>query len=197
MRRAPLVLILLISACTAPTASPQLMRAPDYSAREIRQPALFVRVGDHPDLSDRERAALAETYEGALIEAFDLRGWPPIDVQRVAPGAKFETRTALARAREVRADYAILVELRIERREAIFCREGRRPFQVLATVWSQGVQVLRVRDSATRVAIAPGQGVEVTELEPDCANPRRSRLRDRAEMITSAVEAATDRVLGR
>jgi hypothetical protein len=196
MRPAPFALILL-AACATPAAPPQVMRAPDYSAREIRQPALFVHVRDHPDLTDRERKALADTYEGALIEAFDTRGFPPSDVQRVAPGAKFEMRLALARAREIRADYAIVVELRVERREAIFCRGSRRPFQLLATVWTQGVQVLRVRDGAARVAIAPGQGLDIEEFEPDCANPRKSRLRDRAEMIASAVEAVTDRVLGR
>ena len=47
------------------------------------------------------------------------------------------------------------------------------------------------------MAVPPGQGLDVAEIEPDCANPRRSRLRDRAEMITIAVEAVAERILGR
>ena len=197
MRRAPIATVLLAAACATSGAPPQLMRAPDYTPREIRQPALFVRVGDTSDLSDRERESLAASYEGSLIEAFDERGVPLTDVQRVAPGSSFEPRNALARAREVRADYAIVVHLQLERRDAIFCRSGRRPFSATTTVWSQAVQVLRVRDGTTRVAVPPGQGLDVTEIEPDCANPRRSRLRNRAEMIASAVEAVAERVLGR
>lgn len=197
MRRAPIAAVLLVTACATTGAPPQLMRAPDYSAREVRQPALFVRIADSYDLSDREREQLAATYEGALIEAFEERGVPPTDVQRVAPGVSFEPRNALARAREVRADYAIIVWLQIERRDAILCRSSRRPFSATIAVWSQGIQVLRVRDGTARVAVSPGQGLDVTDVEPDCANPRRSRLRDRAEMIASAVSALTERVLGR
>ena len=197
MRRTPIAAVLLAAACATSGTPPPLMRAPDYTAREIRQPALFVRVGDSGDMTDRERESLAARYEGALVEAFDERGVPPTDVQRVTPGASFESRHALARAREVRADYAVIVELRVERRDAIFCRGSRRPFSAATTVWSQGVQVLRVRDGTSRMAVPPGQGLDVTEIEPDCANPRRSRLRDRTEMIASAVEAVAERILGR
>jgi hypothetical protein len=197
MRPAPIAALLLATACAAAGSPPALTRAPDYSAREIRQPALFVRVGDSPDLGDRERQALAASYEGALVEAFDERGVPPTDVQQVGPSASFEARGALARAREVRADYAIIVQLSVQRRDGIFCREGRRPFSATATVWSQGVQVLRVRDGAARMAVPPGQGLDVVDLEPDCANPRRSRLRDRAQMVASAVQVLTERILGR
>lgn len=197
MRRAPIAVVLLATACATTGTPPQLVRAPDYSVREIRQPALFVRIGDSYDLSDRERELLAASYEGALIEAFDERGIPPTDVQRVASGASFEPRSALARAREVRADYAIIVSLQVEKRDAILCRGSRRPFSATTTVWSQAVQVLRVRDGTPRLAVPPGQGLDVTDIEPDCANPRRSRLRDRAEMIASAIEALTDRILGR
>jgi hypothetical protein len=197
MPRATLALALLVAACAPAGAPPQLSRAPDFSGREVRQPALFVRVGESADMSAREREQLAATYEGALIEALDERGVPPTDVQRVAPGAGVEPRSALARAREVRADYAIIVFLQVERRDAIVCRNSRRPFSAVVTVWTQAVQVLRVRDGTSRIAIPAGQGLDVTDLEPDCANPRRSRLRDRAEMTASAIEVLTERVLGR
>lgn len=196
MRTAPIAAVFLTAACAGAGAPPALTRAPDYSAREIRQPALFVQLDDRNDLGDREREALTARYEGALIEAFDERGVPPTDVQRVAPAARFEPRQALARAREVRADHAIIVHLSVERRETIFCRGSRRPFFAIATVWSQGVRVLRVRDGASRMDVPPGHGLDVTDIQPDCANPRRSRLRDRAEMIASAVGALAERILG-
>ncbi len=197
MRRAPIAAVFLATACTAAGAPPALTRAPDYSGREIRQPALFVRVGDSYELGDREREALAASYEGALIEGFDERGVAPIDVQRVASSATFEPRNALARGREVRADFAIIIQLSVERRDAIFCRDSRRPFSATTTVWSQAVQVLRVRDGASRLAVPAGQGLDVMDMQPDCANPRRSRLRDRAGMIASAVEVVAERILGR
>jgi hypothetical protein len=197
MRRAPLIALFLATACAGAAAPPALTRAPDYSPRDIRQPALFIRIADTDGLDDREREALTASYEGALVEAFDERGVPPTDVQPVAPAAGFESRSALARAREVRADHAIIVHLSVQRRDAIFCRDGRRPFSATTTVWSQGVQVLRVRDGTPRMTVPPGQGLDVTDIQPDCSNPRRSRLRDRAEMIRSAVETLVERVLGR
>jgi hypothetical protein len=190
-----MVTLLLAAACTT-SGAPPLTRAPDYTTREIRQPALFVRVAEGDGLSEGERESLAARYEGSLVEAFDERGVPPTDVQRVPPGVRVEPRHALARAREVRADYAVIVDLRLERRDAIMCRGGRRPFAVATTVWSQGFQVLRTRDGTARMAVPPGQGLDVTEIEPDCANPRQSRLRDRTEMIASAVEAVVERILG-
>lgn len=197
MRRAPIAAALLAAACATSASPPQLTRAPDYAGREVRQPALFVRVGDSFALSNRERESVAARYEGALVEAFDERGAPPTDVQPLTPDASFATRHALARAREVRADYAVVVELRVEQREAVFCREGRRPFVTATTVWTQAVQVLRVSDGASRMAVPPGQGLDVAEMVPDCANPGRSRLRDRTEMIALAVEAVAERVFGR
>jgi hypothetical protein len=154
-------------------------------------------VAGWPDLNDREREALADTYEGALVEAFDEYGLPPTDLQRVAPSERFDTRSALLRARQVHADHVIVIDLKVSRREAVFCTDSPRPFRAVTTVWSQGVQVLRVSDGASRMAVAPGQDLDVTELEADCANPRRSERRDRAEMLGAAIQALTQRVLGR
>jgi hypothetical protein len=197
MRRAVIAAVLVAVGCATPGAPPPLMRAPDYAAGQIRHPALFVRVDDGAAAGPAERESLAARYESSLVEAFDERGVPLSDVQRVAAGTGLEHRRVLARAREVRADHAVIVELRLERRDAIFCRGGRRPFAAPTTVWAQGIQVLRVQDGASRMAVPPGQGLDVTELDPDCANPRQSRLRDRAEMIGSAVELIAERILGR
>jgi len=197
MRSAPIAVALLAAACAAPALAPQLTRAPDYRPGEIRQPALFVRVGGSYGTADRERESLASSYEGALVEAFDERGAPPTDVQRLAPGARLEPRQALARAREVRAGHAIIVDLQVAQRDVVLCRGSRRAFVASTTVWSQSVLVLRVGDGTTRIGVPSGQELDVTEIEPDCANPRRSRLRSRPEMIASAVDAIADRILGR
>jgi hypothetical protein len=196
MRRA-VIAVLAAAGCATMSAPPPLMRAPDYAAAQIRHPALFVRVDDRIAAGPAERESLAARYESSLVEAFDERGVPLSDVQRVAAGPELEHRRVLARAREVRADHAVIVELQLERRDTIFCRGGRRPFAAATTVWAQGIQVLRVQDGASRMAVPSGQGLDVTELDPDCTNPRQSRLRDRTEMIASAVEMVAERILGR
>jgi hypothetical protein len=199
MRGVLLGIVLLAAACASSSGSSpaSLPRAPDFSARQIRQPAVFIRVAGWPDLNDREREALADTYEGALVEALDEYGSPPSDLRRVVPGERFDTRMALARAREVRADHVIVIDLKVSRRDALFCTDSPRPFRAITTVWSQGVQVLRVSDGVSRVAVAPGGDLDVTELEADCANPRRSGRRDRAQMLAAATQALTQRLLGR
>ena len=198
MRGVLLGIALLAAACTSPGSTPtSLPRAPDFSARQIRQPAVFIRVAGWPDLNDREREALADTYEGALVAALDEYGSPPTDLQRVAPGERFDTRTALARARQVQADHVIIIDLRVSRRDAAFCTDSPRPFRAITTVWSQGVQVVRVSDGASRVAVAPGGDLDVTELEADCANPRRSQRRDQTQILAAATQALTQRILGR
>jgi hypothetical protein len=199
MRGVLLGIVLLAAACASSSGSTpaSLPRAPDFSARQIRQPAIFIRVAGWPDLNDREREALADMYEGALVAAFDEHGSPPTDLQRVVPGERFDTRTALARARQVQADHVIVVDLKVSRRDAIFCTESPRPFRAITTVWSQGVQVLRVSDGASRVVVAQGGDLDVTELEADCANPRRSQRRDRPQMLAAATQALTERILGR
>jgi hypothetical protein len=189
---------LLATACASRGSAPAtLPRASDFSARQIRQPAMFIRVAGWPDLNEREREALADVYEGALVEAFDERGFPPTDVQRVVPGERFDSRMALSRARQVQADHVIVIDLTVSKREATFCTDSPRPFRAITTVWSQSAQVLRVSDEAPRMTIAPGGDLDVTELEADCATPRRSQPRDRAQMLATATQTLVQRILGR
>src|SRR5262245_12144970 len=122
MRRAVIAVVLALAGCATLGAPPPLTRAPDYAARQLRQPALLVRVDDGLAASPAGRESLAARYEGSLVEAFDERGVPLSDVQRVAAATGLEHRHVLARAREVRADHAVIVELRLERRDAVFCR---------------------------------------------------------------------------
>ncbi len=171
------------------------MRAADFRPSEIRQPAVFVSVVIGPgDFSDRERAAAPEDYEGALLEGLNARAVLAKDV-RLVKTAKIDPRQALGRAREVQADHAILIAVRVEQSREIFCRQTRRPFAATVRIWSQELQVLRASDGATRLVVPPEDALSVADLEPSCDDPRVSRRRSPAETLNSAVDKLLTRLL--
>ena len=169
--------------------------ASDFAGAQVRQPAVFVRLNlGTGTFSEREREALGAAYEGALLEALDRRGVPPRDAQLVSD-ARFDTRAALARAREVGADHAILVHVSIERGSRVFCRGRGRPFEAAVTVWEQSAQVIRASDGATRLSVT-GSALTVSDLEPDCDTPRVSRRREGGETASEAISRLLARLLG-
>jgi hypothetical protein len=187
--------VALVAACTgaAQEAAPQ--RAPDFRPIDVRQPAVIVRVTLAAGLfSDQEREVLAATYEGTLLEGLDARAVLPRDTQRVTSGA-LDPSAAVARARAIGADHAILVDVDVTRGEPIFCRQGSRPFRARATTWTQTLTVLRASDGATRLVVG-GPGLIVTDLEPDCDDPRRSRRRSGHETAVEAVTRLLTPLLG-
>jgi hypothetical protein len=188
---------LLAAACASPPRDTPVSPATpvaSFSAQEIRQPAILVRVTARAGaLEPRERDRLADAYEGALLEGFDRRGLPPLDVQRAATA--LDAGSALARAREVGADHAIVVEVTVERASRLFCRGGRRPFEVTTTIWAQQAHVLRATDGARRLSV-DGPAVTVTDVEANCDDPRASRRRDGPETIREAVNRLLARLLG-
>jgi hypothetical protein len=187
--------VALVAACTgaAQEAAPQ--RAPDFRPIDVRQPAVIVRVTLAAGLfSDQEREVLAATYEGTLLEGLDARAVLPRDTQRVTSGA-LDPSAAVARARAIGADHAILVDVDVTRGEPIFCRQGPRPFRASATTWTQTLTVLRASDGATRLAVG-GPALIVTDLEPDCDDPRRSRRRSGHETAVEAVTRLLTPLLG-
>lgn len=191
-------LLMLTAACASPSLEPESTpaRAADFRPGQLRQPAVFVRVvlATPGVFSDRERVTLPAAYEGALLEGFNARAVLPRDAQLAGEGP-FDPRTALARAREVGADHAVLVDVRVERGEPLFCRQGRRPFRAAATTWAQTLQVLRVSDGSTRLALSGGT-LAMTDLEPDCDDPRASQRRSREETLTESVNRLLRRLLG-
>jgi hypothetical protein len=191
----PFVALLLTAACAAAGGGPApSTRAADFSATQVRQPAVFVRLElAAGQFDDREAGALPDEYEGALLEALDARAIPARDVRRVT-GRAHDAAAALARAREVGADHAILVDVRVERAQGVFCRDGRRPFRAAATVWRQAVEVLRASDGARRAALSPAR-LTVTDVEPDCDDPRASRRRTAGETVREAVNRLLERLL--
>lgn len=193
--------LLLTAACASPpresgSAKSAPARARDFRSSDLRQPALFVRVvlATPGAFSDRDRSTLPAAYQGALLEGLNARAVLPRDAQLVTEG-KLDARVALARAREVGADHAVLVDVQVERGEPIFCREGRRPFRTAAETWAPALQVLRVSDGSTQLALSGG-ALAMTDLEPDCDDPRASQRRSREETLTESVNRLLRRLLG-
>jgi hypothetical protein len=193
VRAAGAVLALLLAACaTPPGARSVSFRAADFAPAQIRRPAVFVRVALGPGpWSERERRGLAAGYEGALLEALDARAVAVRDV-RSGPEAPADEAAALGRARAVDADHVVLIAVRVDRGPRRFCLDGRRPFEATATVWRQQARVLRAADGAERLAVGP-EALTVSDVEPDCDDPRASRRRSPDETIGAAV----NRLLGR
>lgn len=193
-----LPLLVLAAGCAAPTGGQLPARAPDWNPAQVRQVAVLVHVTFAADAADAERAALARAYEGALLDALDRRAVPVRDVRVAGEGGPAPTAAqALGRAREVGADHALLVSLRIARTRGVYCRGERRPFSMPATVWAQALEVLRVSDGARRLAVPAGPATTVTDFEADCAEPRQSRRRTPDEMAASAAARLVGRLLSR
>lgn len=191
------VLGMVLTACAAPSAPGARsgsFRAADFAPGQVRQPAVFVRVvlGGGP-WSERERRSLAAAYEGALLEALNARAVVTRDV-RSGPEAPADEPAALARAREVGADHALLVAVRVDRGLRRFCLDGRRPFETTATVWRQQARLLRASDGAERLRVEP-DAATVSDLEPDCEDPRASRRRSPDETAAEAVSRLLGRLL--
>jgi len=189
---------LAATACVSPGGvEPGPIRAADFRPTQVRQPAVVVRLAFAGQLSEREREALPAEYEGALLEGLNTRAVLAKDVEILAQGdAKLDAHAALARARTLGADHAIVVDVRVATGEAIFCRESRQPFRARVTVWSQSVQVLRASDGAARLALPDDAGLTVTDLDADCDDPRASRRLATGETIASAVARLLTRVVG-
>jgi hypothetical protein len=197
LARAALVLALLAACATpaAPGGRSGSFRAADFAPGQIRQPAVFVRVvpGGGP-WTERERSRLVAAYEGALLEALNARAVATRDI-RSGPEAPDDGPAALARARQVGADHAVLVTVRVDRGFRRFCLDGRRPFETTATLWRQQARVLRASDGAERLRVEP-EVLTVSDLEPDCEDPRASRRRSLDETAADAVSRLLGRLLG-
>jgi hypothetical protein len=182
-----LVLALVLTACAGPAAKPE---APDA---QLQHPAVMLRiVQGNGDFAAHERALLAASYESALREALTARALSPRDIQQAD---HLDREAAALRARELGADHALLVDVRIDKVETYFCREGRRPFRAPATMLVQTAEVVRGSDGVSRQTVG-GPPLTVLDLEPDCDNPRDSRRRSDSETIRDGVNQLLRRLLG-
>ena len=191
--RSALVTLAVAAACASPTTSAPT-RATDFNPRQIRQPAVFVAITIGNGLSTRDGAELTAIYEGVLVEGFNARAVLPRDVRGGSEG-RLDPQAALARAREIGADHAVLVRVSVTRGDRLFCREARRPVRGSATTWQQEADVLRVSDGARRATLG-GEGLEVTDADVDCDDPRASRRRSTDETVGDAVNRLLTRLLG-
>ena len=192
-------LALLLAACAPAAQAPAVvpLRATDFRSSEIRQPVIFVQftfgAGQY---DDKERRTMPEEYEGALLEGLNARAVLTKEVRVATAGRDATLDATLARARELGADHAIFVEVRILRGAAAFCREGRRPgFQAQATLWGQRAEVVRTSDGAARLR-TPGPSVAVYDFDADCDNPKDSRRRSPAEAAAESVNRLLTRIFG-
>jgi hypothetical protein len=189
MRRA-LLAALLAASCTGPLARPSPTRVADYRGSEIRRPAVTVRLAFGPgDFGEHERATLPEAYAGALIDALDAAAVLPVDV---SVGAALDRAAALARAQEVRADHAVIVDAKVARGLRTYCRDATRSFTVGVTSWTARLDVVRTTDSATRL-IEPE--LEVADFEEDCDDPRSSQRFTIEQTIAASVRKVVTSLL--
>ena len=194
----PITLTLVLAGCalggSGETLTPTT-RANDFRPAQVRQAAVLVRVvvASTSELSERERKDLPGLYETALLEALDARAILVRDVRSVeARGAAPEAATAAARAREVGADHALVVSLRVEPETVRVCEETRRPMQGRATVWRQEARVVRAADGGERLHAE----VTTPDVEAECEGSRPSaRRRGVQATTTAAVERLVAKML--
>lgn len=190
-----LALAVLVAGCTSGVGTATgrtTTSASDYRPSQLRLTALTVRVtiGPNADISEGERASLAGGYEATLVEALNERA---LVVRDVRPSTRREPPAeAAARAREVGADHAIIVEVRIEPDVVRVCEETARPLRGRATVFKQQATIVRARDGAVRATME----ATVPAVEVDCDAPRPSpRSRSAGATTTTAVERLLARLL--
>lgn len=192
-----MVVALATGCATGPESpgEPPPLVASDFRPTQIRQPALFVAVTLKGDWAEREKTAWPQDYEGLLLEGFNARAVLVKDVRSGAAGSTLDRRVALARAREVGADHAILVDARAVSETVTVCQEAGRPRRGQALVWRQTVEVLRASDGATRLAAGGGPALMVTDADVDCRTGQ-ARRREPAAVMRDAVERLLSRLLG-
>ncbi len=200
MAKTPMVALLaLVTAACASGRSDELAprRAADFRPEQIHRPVLFVRLAFATRLEDNAREATRSDYEMALLEGLNARAVLARDVRVLAGGdGERDAGAALARARELGADHAIVVSVQLRSGEAVFCRETRRPFRAEATLWSETVQVVRTSDGAPRLAVPASSGLEVNDFDADCENPRASHRRASGEVAVDAVNRLLGHIAG-
>jgi hypothetical protein len=116
-----------------------------------------------------------------------------VGVRDVAPGTgRPAPALAAARAREVGADHAVVVDVQIEPDVVKVCEEASRPLHGRATVFKQRATIVRASDDAVRSTLE----VKVPALDVDCDAARpTARSRSAGASTVSAVERLLARLL--
>ena len=192
---AALVEVLAACALPAPTQEVIPTRASDFRPSQIRQPVVFAQLRFDAQYGEEERKAMSQEFEGVLLEELDARAVLAKEVRVVVGDSKRDPGPALARARELGADHAILVDVRVARGPLVFCQNTRRRFQATATQWGQSAEVIRASDGQVRYRIVPGSLPAVVDLDADCDSPRDSRRLTTTEAFAESVKRLLARLL--
>ena len=187
----------ILAACAAPTPRREDIptRASDFRPSQIRQPVVFARLQLDGQYSDEERKTMPQELEGVLLDELNAHAVLAKEVRVSVGDATRDPGPAIARARELRADHVILVDVRVARGLLLFCQGTRRRFQATATRCGQAAEVLRTSDGLVRLRIVPGSLPPVADLDPDCDNPRDSRRLTTTEAFAESVKQLMTRLL--
>ena len=199
-RLALLAVMLLTGGCASlgrSDAGPTPVGRADDRPLEFRQPALFVVItADAGAVDEHERQNLPESYEGALLEALNAKAIVVRDLGRLTSKEGADGRAALARAREIGADAAIIVQVRVALELVTVCGDTRRPLRGRALVVRQDVQVLRASDGTTRLRLVDSPSLEANDVDVDCDEPRQAKRLGLRAAMEAAVAKLARRLFG-
>lgn len=181
----------LLAGCVSP--GPVALRHPDFRPADLRRPAVVLQVSG--EFASRERATISDRFEAGLIDALNGQGIFPLDVA-VSTSGTLDRGQALARARSLRADALLLLEMNLGRRDLLYCRETRRPFAARTTVLAVTLEVLRVSDGA-RLLLEPPGDPPLTDIEVECGPERSIRRLSIEELAGAGISRALTLLLRR
>lgn len=180
-----------LAGCTSP--GPAVVRHPDYRPADLRRPAVVLQVSG--EFAGREPASISDRFEAGLIDALNGQGLFPLDVA-VRTSGTLDRGQALARARSLRADALLLLEMNLGRRDLVYCRETRRPFAARTTALAVTLEVLRVSDGA-RLLLEPPGDPPLTDIEVECGPERSIRRLSIEELAGAGISRALTLLLRR
>ena len=207
----PLLGVLLLTSGCA-TSEPPAFRHSDFRPAQIRRPAVMLQVSLDPtglpgegEFLPREWNSIPEAFEIALLEGLNAEGILPVDVSLSArpssrgavPFERIDRRQALERARTVKADVVLILDVSLSRRDRVYCQEERRPFMARTTLWTLGAEVVRVADGARLLIEPPGPTLRLGDVEPDCERGRIGRRLSAQELLDATVQQVLSLLLRR
>lgn len=178
------------------------MRHPDYRPAAIRRPAVVLQVSlDRRGFAEEaftreERAAIPDQFEAGLLDALNSQGIFPLDITLTTAGTP-NRGEALARARSLRADLLLLVDMHLGRRDLVYCRETARPFLARSTLLEVTLEVLRVSDGTQLLLEPPAPDQPLTDIEAECGREPSVRRMSLEELAGAGISRALALLLRR
>ena len=175
----------LLVGCLSP--GPAAMRDPDYLPADIRRPAVVLLVSG--EFATAEGTTISDRFEAGLIDALNGQGIFPLDVA-VSTSRTPDRGQALARAKSLRADALLLLEMHLGRRDVVYCRGTRRHFAARSAVLAVTLEVLRVADGARLLLEPPDADHPLTDIEAECGREPSIRRMSLEELAGAGISRA-------